>query len=634
MKSKKSVVLAACAVTNAKHVNASNANKNFLSDIRLSSRYVDTSIRRNMFLLRGGAQGDEAGSNHKKGGEVGGTSNPTSKRKKKKTRKSKPDHIESTTATGRDKPKIGLDANEHEKKDSASKKKNKSSRSSMPTAQSDKIDTAESPAEGEAKAEYRESGNERRKAPTSNPISQQPHKTQSQSQSQQKSQVDKNADIIEEIVSCSDLYDILSIDKSEISSITSIQITKAYRRRAVLTHPDKLNGDRRAFDKVSEAYDVLSDEKKKKIYDKFGLEAVKDPDFMARASAGGGMSGAFSGMGGSFQDHIMKSFFGAGASASESFSRMSSQLRKNKDAKYELEVSLEDMYRGSSPEVKISQPNGPKVVSLEIPRGIVPGSSIRLSGEVDHVANATPADIIFIVRQRKHERFTRKGFDLAIEVKVSLSEAICGFQRQVVHLDGREINITGPMKASTYNDNIGAPSVIQTGDVHVLKGEGMPKPGGTSFFGHGNSDSEDIDERCEQFGDLYVQYAVEMPNANEANMNKLSADEIQILGALLDKLQGTKCMNSNKIESSKLRSLKMAQASDFGRASGYAEPHHDRNEHMQTDEEDHLSRSNGFQYSSFPSGGRRSQFFSTGSSPFTSTSFPGDDDGDVQCQQM
>ena len=67
---------------------------------------------------------------------------------------------------------------------------------------------------------------------------------------------------------------------------------KAFRRRAVQTHPDKMpNGDRRVFDKVSEAYDVLSDESKRNLYDRFGERGVKNSH--SAGFGGGGSANAF-----------------------------------------------------------------------------------------------------------------------------------------------------------------------------------------------------------------------------------------------------------------------------------------------------------------------------------------------------
>ncbi|GFH51241.1 hypothetical protein CTEN210_07717 [Chaetoceros tenuissimus] len=444
---------------------------------------------------------------------------------------------------------------------------------------------------------------------------------------------DSSNGLIEEIIQSQDLYHILNLDKGQKLSYTSVEITKAYRRRCVLTHPDKLNGDRRAFDKVSEAYDVLKDEEKKKIYDRYGLEAVKDPDFAARAS----MGSAFSGMGSSFQDQIFKSFFGSAAPTSgpRGFNRMP---RKNNDMKYELEVSLEDMYKGAHREVRISQPNGPKVVDLDIPAGVLQGSTIRLSGMVDHIQSATPGDVIFIIRQKQNPRFTRKGHDLAMELKISLGEAICGFEREIVHLDGRKIHVNGPISQKIRNgqgeDTDSVPEMIKTGDVHVLKGEGMPKKLASRPYDYAFADD---DNRLETFGDLYIQYEVEMPSTNDSKLQqRLTNEERKTLGILLNKLQGinnNKDKNESASKAAIIKELMKSDASNFGRASGKATPERigdEDGDHMHTEDEDQHHYSRGFQY--FSSGG---QFFSRGSSPFTSSSSYGaDDDGDVQCQQM
>lgn len=435
-------------------------------------------------------------------------------------------------------------------------------------------------------------------------------------------------DHITDILKSSCLYEILGLDASQKSSITAIQIKKAYRKRAVQTHPDKNNGDRRAFDKVSEAHDILLDENKKRIYDKYGIDVVRDPDLAARAS--------MSGLGSTLQEQLFKSFFGVSSSASGSFSRMSQQFRaKNHNLKYELEVSLEDMYRGlSDMNVTVSTPNGPKQVKVDIPSGVVPGSSIVLSGVLDSVQNATPGDIIFIVRQKQHPVFTRRGHDLAMELRITLSEAICGFQRDIQHLNGRTIRITGPNEMSmNLEEDSESPTMICTGDVHVLKGFGMPKTRLSASTFHQDSNSIDHTDRSNKFGDLYIQYTVVMPNENKQNsIDVLTKEERKTLGELLDKLQGLSNEEKNTSGEEESFRLQKALASDFGRASGVAEPHHDGgdDEHFQSDQSFSFGDQGGYQQFSFSQGGAR-QFFSRGPSPFSRFH---EDSEEVQCQQM
>jgi DnaJ-class molecular chaperone len=177
------------------------------------------------------------------------------------------------------------------------------------------------------------------------------------------------------------------------------------------------------------------------------------------------------------------------------------------------------------------------------------GQSIVLSGEMDHVKDVAPADLVFVLQQRLHPIFTRKGHDLAMELTISLHEAICGLTRSIKHLDGRVMAISSARHVFSDTSDTAA-MLIQTGDVHVLKGEGMPKPG----------------ER-DSFGDLYVQYRVEMPT--QQAVNSLTNDEREQLGTLLGKLDGINFDNKvGKKEKNNVRLMQKASPADFGRASG------------------------------------------------------------------
>ena len=334
-----------------------------------------------------------------------------------------------------------------------------------------------------------------------------------------------------------------------------------------------------------------------------------------------------------------------------------------------------------------------KSVQVEVPRGMLNQQSIRYSGYIDTISEATPADLIFVVKQKYHPTYTRKGFDLVMEVQLSFKEAICGFERKITHLDGREITICNPYflnqgKNATFTsskDRIqNGPNIIQTGDVHVLRGEGMPKfnwaEKKSSDSSHGNNRDANTnsnldhhnhyhnDEVNKQYGDLYVQYVVEMPTSangekttrKEQQKDTLTPEERETLGVLLDKLYGKERVTSSKkhehqctIKEGPLR-LEMSTASDFGRASG-TPPNlddDDQDSHLYSaPDDDHDSNAfgfdrEGFQYfsrghsrsgrhhhgeSSFFSGGFGSSFAGTHGSSFHREE---DDDGNVQCHQM
>ncbi|CAJ1927684.1 unnamed protein product [Cylindrotheca closterium] len=398
-----------------------------------------------------------------------------------------------------------------------------------------------------------------------------------------------NQRIVEEIVKQTDYYQILGIPNHKKGSLTKVEIQKAYRKRAVQVHPDKTGGDRRAFDKVAESFDVLSDDSKRELYDRFGKQGLGN----------GGASA--SGMPGQFQD-IFQSMFQQGGQR-QSYGR----TRQNYTMRYQIEVTLEELYNGTTQDVLVTAPTTErrrqKSVQVNIPKGSIPGQSIVLSGEMDF-ANDIPGDLIFVVSQRPHPVFTRKGHDLAMELEISLEEAICGLQREIRHLDGSNLWI-----ASASREGNDAPHIIQTGEVQVLKGRGMPK----------KSKVED------EYGDLYIQFRVEMPNPQRrGGAEALSNEEIIELGRLLSKLQDGGS-NKKKLPKTddKIHSLCTASSRDFGSASGPV--------HLEEDEHGHHHED----ASPFSS-----QFFqgaSGGSSFYFGSSFGGrsnDDDGNVQCQQM
>jgi DnaJ-class molecular chaperone len=384
--------------------------------------------------------------------------------------------------------------------------------------------------------------------------------------------------IVEEILQHDDFYQVLGVSRDA----PDVQIKKAYRKRAVQTHPDKTGGDRRAFDKVAEAYDALSDESKRALYDRSGKAGL---------DSGAGMQSSSS-----YHD-VFRSMFQQQAQ---------SRRRQNHTVRYQLQVTLEDLYKGMTQSILVTPPNGrekKKKVQVHVPKGCVSGQSIVLSGEMDFATNDTPGDLIFILTQVPHPVFTRKSHDLVMESTISLEEAVCGLQRSIRHIDGCDICIQSARDGET-------PVVIQTGDVQVLKGRGMPKK-----------------NHNDEFGDLYIQFRVEMPKAKSGN--PLSNEELAELSRLLSKLQGTSSRKEME-NNSEVSSLRPASASEFGRASGSIRL--DEDDHSQDDQGDEIHP---FASSFFQQGASRGSSFYFGGNSFGGPDpYGGDDGSNVQCQQM
>ena len=139
------------------------------------------------------------------------------------------------------------------------------------------------------------------------------------------------------------------------------------------------------------------------------------------------------------------------------------------------------------------------VLELYIPRGARQGERIVLAGEADQLPDQEPGDIIFTLSEAQHDVFERAGADLRAELKVSLVEALTGFNRVVItHLDGRGLK-----------HNVQQPdgNVLRPGQVLKIEGEGMPM------------------KKSDARGDLYLVVDVEFPEdgwlKNDAAVQKV-----------------------------------------------------------------------------------------------------------------
>lgn len=289
------------------------------------------------------------------------------------------------------------------------------------------------------------------------------------------------------------LYETLGVEKDA----TAAQIKKAYRKLAVKYHPDK-GGDEAKFKEVSAAYEILSDADKREKYDKYGLEGVAD--------GGGG--------GGRSPDDLFSMFFGGGGGRR-------SGPRKGEDVTHPIKVSLEDLYNGKTvklaihrqvivgdPRVcdncqgqgvvvemrqiamgmvqqiqrkcpscggagyKYQSKKERKVLEVHIDKGMRHNQKITFSGMADEKPKMEPGDIVFVVQEKDHDTFKRKGADLLMVKHVSLNEALCGFEFIVKQLDGRNLVVK-----SQPGEVIKPEADSSSPFVKIVPNEGMPSRG-------------------------------------------------------------------------------------------------------------------------------------------------------------
>lgn len=270
-----------------------------------------------------------------------------------------------------------------------------------------------------------------------------------------------------------DYYSLLNVPRSA----TPEEIKKAYRKLAMQYHPDKNPNDKKAeekFKEFSEAYEVLSDTKKREMYDQFG-----------HAGTQGGFGGAGAGPfgGGQHQDNFQDMFsdvfseiFGArGANPGGPFGGARRRQSKGADLRYTLTVSFEEAALGTEKVISfVRQRNGKDEtarLSVNIPAGVKEDQRLKLSGEGDGpLASPGPnGDLYVIVKVQDHVLFKRQDNDITMDLPVSYTDAILGTSVEAPTITGKAV--------------IKIPPGTHTGQTFRLKGKGFAKVGG---FGSGD----------------------------------------------------------------------------------------------------------------------------------------------------
>lgn len=276
-------------------------------------------------------------------------------------------------------------------------------------------------------------------------------------------------------------YKILGVDKNADDAT----IKKAYRKLAMKWHPDK-NPDNpddaeAKFKDISNAYEVLSDKEKRRTYDQFGEAGLKEN---------------FKGFNQQSADDIFKNFFGNSDPFNFHFNqeftfsnRRKQERRLPEEINYDLNCTLEELYNGTLKKIKINKryqdpstriiQNKEKILEIYIKKGWKQGTKIKFPGEGDELLNKLPQTIVFIIKEIKHNSFTRDKDNLKIHTNLSIEESLCGFKKNINFLDGTSFNL--------IVDVCSPPEGI-----HIIQNKGMPKKDGN-------------------FGNLEVHYKIIFP---------------------------------------------------------------------------------------------------------------------------
>ncbi|KAL7670704.1 hypothetical protein ACOME3_005632 [Neoechinorhynchus agilis] len=307
-----------------------------------------------------------------------------------------------------------------------------------------------------------------------------------------------------------DFYKILGVPRNAKKD----QIKSAYRLKAKEFHPD-LNKDnpkaKEIFQDVSNAYEVLKDDKKRRIYDKSGEEGLRND--------GGGDPFKASGF-----SNIFGSFFNFGGDNDDQ--RDSGPVRGG-DVEMNLYVTLEELYNGDVIEMIRVKPSkeaargtrkcncrmevrtvqtGPgrfqmiqeqvcdecpnykyvpkeSVLEIDILPGFPDNHIIYVDGEGEPHVDGENGDLKLKVNVVRHKTFERKGDDLYTNMTITLLDALLGFETEIAHLDKQKVRVVKTGKTTS------------PGEIMKIPNKGMPR-----FRSSGS-----------YYGDLYITFSINMP---------------------------------------------------------------------------------------------------------------------------
>ena len=264
-------------------------------------------------------------------------------------------------------------------------------------------------------------------------------------------------------------YDVLGVKRDASAK----EIKSAFRKLAQKYHPDA-GGDEQKFKEISEAYETLSDEKKRKEYDQMlmfgGMPGAGGPGGTYTYTSTGGSGG--------WSDIFSSIFNGDGAFGSDWASgfggmggaRAANRPVKGSDVSLTIDVSAEDAFRGTTRRVTYRVPStgAQETITVSVPAGAVDGGKLRYKRKGEFGQNGGErGDLVVTTHVEEHPLFKRKGADVLMTVPISIAEAALGCQVDVPLPDGSTVRLKVPEgtqsgKTFRFKDK-GAPDVKHRG---------------------------------------------------------------------------------------------------------------------------------------------------------------------------
>lgn len=297
-----------------------------------------------------------------------------------------------------------------------------------------------------------------------------------------------------------DYYKTLGVPRTASQS----EIKKAFRKLARTHHPDA-GGDEAKFKEINEAYEVLSDEKKRELYDTYG---TANENHIPYGGAGGGgfnyediFGGGFGGQGGQtytyttdggggfggmdWADILNSIRNGEGAFGSD-WDFNVNRARRGQDMNVTLDVTFDEAFNGANKRVTVRIPGKPEAdtIDVKIPAGARDGGRLRYRGKGGlGESGGEPGDLLITTHITEHPYYKRDKADVLMELPINVAQAALGCSIVVPTPDGAKIRLK-------------VPAGTQDGKVLTVKGKG----------------AKDVkNKNSEAFGDLKVKIMVETP---------------------------------------------------------------------------------------------------------------------------